>query len=297
MVKGTNPLDGVADFLAVAEAASFTLAATRLGRSKAAVSDAIARLERRLGVRLLHRNSRYVRLTEAGLAYRDRLAGLLDTVAEAECAATELQKKPRGTVRVTAPWIFAWQRIAPLLAPFAALYPDLTIDLHATNRVVDLVEEGFDLAIRGSTRHPPNMIVRRLGSHGVLLVATPSYLCAHGTPATPAELERHRCALFNDLPTGRDHVVLHRGEERACVALRGTVASNSVEVLREVVLGGYGFGLMPDFCVDEDVKSGRLRVLLPEWCYLEIVIQAVYPDNRQIAAKVRAFVDFLARRL
>jgi DNA-binding transcriptional LysR family regulator len=292
-----DPFDGLSDFLAVAETGSFTDAARRLETSKATVSDRVARLEKRLGVRLFERTSRRVRLTDAGVAFHAKLSGIGEVVAEAERDALELHRKPRGTLRVTMAWGFAWQRVAPLLPEFLERYPDLSVDLDADNGVVDLVKAGFDLAIRGTTHTPPGMIARRLTSHQAIVVAAPSYLERRGRPRTPKDLEAHPFAIFEDLPSGRRLLPLRRGNTEVRVALHGTLSSNSVEVLQAAVLGGYGLGIVLDFNATADLEAGRLEHVLPEWRFQEIVMQAVYPQNKQIAAKVKAFVDFLAKRL
>lgn len=289
--------DGLTDFLAVAEAASFTKAAQNLERSKAAVSESIARLEKRLGVRLFERTTRQVRLTEAGAAYHEAVAALPGLMENAELATLELHRRPRGTLRVTVPHSLAWTRLAPLMPEFLERFPDLSIEMDASNTVRDLVKDGFDLSIRASIGSDPNRVVRRLWKHRALLVASPAWVEKHGAPKTPRELAQRDCALFEDLPGGRRSVTLKRGREELRIPLRGNLSSNSLELLHSAVLGGYGFGLLPDYLVASDLEAGRLKQLLPEWRYPDIEVQAVYPHNRHISAKVRTFVDFLARRL
>lgn len=291
-----DPLDGITVFVTVARCGSFSAAAESLGCAKSTVSSQVTRLERRIGARLLRRSTRSVSLTEAGRAYLCQIDDLMDRVREAERAARAEATEPRGVLRVSAPAPFAAMYLAPLLPEFMAKHPAIRIDLHVTAEVVDLVADGFDLAIRLCPQNDPNMIVRRLGGSQVIAVAAPEFLAGNPPPNCPEDLTGLP-VIANAAYPGRELWSLVRGTEERAVPVKPVLVTNCPEVLHHMICAGVGMGLFCECHILEDLHSGRLVRLLPEWQVAEIPILAVYPDNRQIAAKVRAFVDFLARRL
>jgi DNA-binding transcriptional LysR family regulator len=292
-----DPLDGIAVFMAVARHGSFSAAADSLGCSKSTVSDQVNRLERRIGARLLRRSTRSVSLTEAGRAYLCQVDDLLDRVREAERAARAEATEPRGVLRVSAPAPFAAIHIAPLLPEFMALHPEVRIDLHVTAEVVDLVTDGFDLAIRLCSTVDESMIARRLGGTRIIAAASPTFLAGRPEPASPEDLADLPLIVNAAYPDRTVYRLVRDGEERTSPA-RPLVTTTCPDVLRRLVLAGAGVGLFCECVIADELDRGDLVRLLPDWCVAEDVpILAVYPDNRMIAAKVRTFVDFLARRL
>ncbi len=289
-----DPLDGIAAFARVVDSGSFCAAARRLKISKSAVSAHVQRLEERLGVRLLHRTTRRLSVTEAGAAYYRHCARILAEAEAAEQAAGALQREPRGTLRISAPDSFGWMHVAPAVPPFLKRYPDLGVEISLSPEHVDLVDEGLDLAIRIGVLEDSPLVVRKLAPSRLVVTATPAYLEAHGVPREPADIAGHNCLCTNLLPWGDDwRFVGKRGEVR--VAVGGSFRSNNAEMLRAVALDSVGIAVLPSWAVSEPLRSGALRRVLESWELPGSTIYAVYPDNRLMSMKVRAFVDHLAR--
>jgi DNA-binding transcriptional LysR family regulator len=293
-MQTVDPLAGVSVFLNLAEQLSFSATAERLGLSRATVSAQLTALERRLGVRLFQRTTRHVSLTEAGRAYRDTLGGVLNQVSEAERVALSYQREAVGRLRLAAPVEFGLWYIVPVLKDYLKTRPQLMIDLDLSDTPVDVVAAGFDLAIRGTMNVEPNLIVRRLGVSSVRLAASRGYLKDRGTPKAPEDLAAHDCLHFAGLRWGRLWVLSRNGVERR-VPIRPRIEINNGGALRAAAVAGLGITLLPMFLIGEDLRAGRLVEVLPEWTIGTVPVNAVYPANRHIAAKVRAFVDVLAR--
>jgi len=280
-------------FARVVKAGSFAGAARRLKVTSSVASKHVAKLEKALGVRLLNRSTRKISLTEAGAAYYEHCARIVEEVESSQRAIAELQAVPRGLLRVTAPVTFANTRLGPILREFFQRYPEIQIDLNASNRMVDLAEEGYDVAIRIARTLPPNVIARELRRVRWHLCGAPQYLDREGVPAHPANLTRHNCLSFSGpglTPTW--HFV--RGSERVEVPIHGSLVSNTVEALHEMVLAGAGLTLLPGYMAGKDIREGLLRPVLADW---EVEsgsnLYAVYLPTRYLAPKVRVFVDFL----
>lgn len=295
MIPVMADLDAYAVFAAVVEAESFTGAAHALGRTKSAVSKAVARLEDRLGVRLLNRTTRRLALTEAGAAFHARCLRILAEAEDAEREAAQLTVAPRGLLRVNAPVSFGLLYLAPLLPEFLARYPDISVDVTLSDRVVDLVEEGVDLAVRIGRLGDTTLRARRLAPFHHLVCASPAYWDLHGRPAHPRDLVRHNCLSYSYLSTGDSWRFAGPAGEYT-VRIAGTLRSNNGDLLRTAALAGVGVILTPSFIVACDVAEGRLEPVLAEACAPGGDIQAVYPPGRYVPAKLRAFVDFLAAR-
>jgi DNA-binding transcriptional LysR family regulator len=291
-----DPLDGVSTFISVVRLGSFSAAAEALGCSKSTISDQVTRLERRIGARLLHRSSRAMTLTEAGRAYLCEIDDLLDRVRSAERAAQAESQEPRGVLRISAPAPFAATHVAPLLPEYLREHPEVTIELHVTAEVVDLVAHGFDLALRLCPTSAPDAIVRRLGTTNLVVAAAPALLAAVLRPEAPEQLPALPC-LVNAVHPHRDRWRFRRGEEERSVHLDPRLVVNSQEVLKELVLAGAGVAILSEYAILDELRSGHLVRLLPGWVVADVPVLAVYPDNRHITAKARTFVDFLARRL
>ncbi len=286
--------DEINAFAAVADVRSFTQGARRLGVSSAQVSKLVARLENRLGARLLNRTTRDVSLTDTGRAYLERARALIDDFEALEGSVRD-ETGPKGLLKVSAPVSFGATQLTPALLDFAAAFPEVSLDVSQTDRMVNLVEEGFDVGVRIGALTDSSLIARRLAAVRMVTCAAPDYLARAGEPATPEDLGRHEAIIdtnaadpnvwgfggHNDRRDVRVHGRLRFGGADACVA----AARRSLGVTRT-----------PAFAAAEDLRQGRLVPLLCAWEPEMIHVHAVYPHARHLAAKVRAFVDFLAER-
>lgn len=293
-MKTSDPLNGIAAFLAVAKHLSFTRAADMLGMSRPTVSAQVDQLERRLGVRLLHRSTRHLALTEAGSAFHARLGGITDIVSEAERAAIHHQEAPVGRLRISAPPDLGTTHLTPMIGRFLAGHPDIEIELDLSNGVMNLIEQKFDLAIRGTIQLDGNLITRRLGRSPAVICAAPDYLARCGTPEKPEDLARHACLHFSGLRWGRVWE-MRQGDDIRRVAIAPRYEVNDGQNLGTAAVLGMGIALLPAFIVGSDLRAGRLVAILADWQVAEVPLHAVYPDNRLIASKVKSFVSFLAR--
>jgi DNA-binding transcriptional LysR family regulator len=293
---GSFFLQDLAVFVAVAETEGFSAAARRLGVSKALVSTAVLRLEQRLGVRLLHRTTRRLSLTEAGAAALPHAQRSLLAAADAEEAASQLLTSPRGTLRVNAPMSFGLLHVVPALGAFARTYPEISVDLVLDDRLLDLVEGGFDLAVRIGTLQDSALIAQRVGRSRNVIVAHPEYVARAGEPATPAELAKHAALIYSLSPTG-SRWTLTRGARSETVRVRGPLQATSSLALRQALLEGLGLARIPHFVVGDDLARGRLVQLLPDWELPELGIFTLTAGRDQVPRKTRAFVDFLRERI
>lgn len=282
-------------FAMVVEAGSFAAAAERLELSRALVSKHMAHLEKHLGTRLLNRTTRRLSLTESGSTYFERCQQILKDIEEAELAATQLTSVPRGTLRVTIPLVFGVLHIAPLLADYLSIHPDAKLDFTLDDRNIDLVNEGYDLAIRIGNLAETGLIARKFAKDSVVVCGSPAYFRHHGVPRVPEDLAEHSCLGYSYDDSGNewrfsgpdgDHVVQVKGHLRA----------NNGDLLRVAALGGAGIVLQPRFLVGADLRAGRLQSVLTEYKSRELGIYAVYPSRKYLSAKVRSFIDFLAER-
>jgi DNA-binding transcriptional LysR family regulator len=284
-------------FVRVAALGSFSAAARALGVSQTMVTKHIVAIEERLGARLFQRTTRKLTLTEPGIRYREAAERILAELEEAEAEATAAVTEPRGTLRVNAPLSFGIREIAPLVAEFAERFPALTIDIGLNDRVIDLVEEGWDLAIRIGRLQDSSLVARKLAPIRVLLCAAPAYLQAHGTPHTVADLARHNClgySLPNAASAGR-WAFGRNGD--VVVAVKGTLRANNGDALRAAALAGLGLVYQPSFLFADDLRRGDLvPVTLDHPTFQYANAYAVYSPDRYVPAKVRVFIDFLAER-
>ena len=280
-------------FRQVAELKSFAAAGRRLALSPAAVSKNIAELEAHVGARLIHRTTRRMSLTEEGQTYLEHVVRGLDALAEAEQALCPVKTTPSGTLRVSAPMTVTLTMLSGRIPEFLARYPLLSLDLHLDDRRVDLVREGFDLAIRGSDRlEDSSMVARKLTAMPHVLCAAPSYFEAHGRPATPADLKHHNCIRFSLSGHADQWEFCHGGRtERIDVTARYSVASSLA--VRDALRQGFGISLIPLPYVEGDLKEGRLHTALDDWTTVQTTLYAVYPSRQHLAPKIRAFLDFL----
>lgn len=281
-------------FAKVVELGSFARAAERLDLSTSACSRQVADLETHLDTRLLNRTTRKLSLTESGRAYHERCVQLLADIEEVEQAAQAGRAKPRGTLRITCSVNFGLHHVAPLLGPFLKKHPDVKLDISLSDRMVDIVEEGFDVAIRIGESRSTSVIARRLGETRMLCCASPAYLKKHGTPATPAQLTGHNCMLYEYLsPRNEWRFTGIDGQEHR-VRVAGSAQTNNGDMLATVAAQGLGICCEPDFIVAPHLASGALKRILTNYAAPAATIHAVYPSRRHLSAKVRAFVDALA---
>lgn len=283
-------------FARVVEAGSFAGAATRLGQSVSSISRHVAELEAHLGARLLNRTTRRLSLTESGQAFYERSVQLLADLDEAEVAVTSASVVPRGTLRVTCSATFGARHLAPAVAAFSARHPQLRFDVELSERMVDLVEEGFDLAVRVGLTGSQNVVARRLGTTRIVCCAAPSYLERHGVPQKPEDLTSHACLTYEYLPTR--NVWTFRGPDggERSVRITGPTHANNGRFLEALAAAGAGISREPDFIVGPDVRAGLLVPILTDFEPAPLVIYAVYPSRRHLSAKVRSFADFLVER-
>ncbi|MDB5742518.1 MAG: transcriptional regulator, LysR family [Polaromonas sp.] len=280
-------------FNAVVDAGSFVKAAEALGLPKSAMSRYVSDLETRLGVRLLHRTTRRLSLTGEGEVFYARCKELLAGVEEAEAEITSRNGAASGLLRVNAPVTFGIRHLAPLWGVFRARYPDVTLDVTLADRVVDLVEEGYDLAIRIAMLPSSTLVSKRLASTRMVLCASPQYLLAHGVPANPAELAGHAVVSYSYWST-KDEWYFEGPEGQVSVKTKPCMHTNSGDTCRAGALAHQGIILQPTFLIGDDLAAGTLVELMPRFRSIELGIYALYPTRKHVAPKVRALVDFLA---
>jgi DNA-binding transcriptional LysR family regulator len=280
-------------FAAVVDAGSFVKAADVLGLPKAAMSRYVGDLEARLGVRLLHRTTRRLSLTDEGQVFYARSKELLAGVDEAEAEITSRSGAASGLLRVNAPVTFGIRHLAPLWGQFREHYPKVSLDVTLADRVVDLVEEGYDLAIRIATLPSSTLVSKRLASTRMVLCASPQYLLARGVPQHPADLAAHAVMTYSYWSTG-DEWHFDGPDGPVSVKIKPCMHTNSGDTCRAAALAHQGIILQPTFLVGDDLAAGTLVELMPEFRSIEIGIYAVYPTRKHVAPKVRALVDFLA---
>ena len=283
---------GISEFVAVAELQSFTKAAKQLGISVAQVSRNIAELEAAVAIKLLYRSTRSVSLTEEGQLYLQHCRHLVASLEEANRTLANLKATPQGQIKLTAPVFYGETHIAPLLHDFMQQYPDTELDLHLSNNKLDLVQGGFDLAIRLGTLESSSLIARKLASRTQSVVASPTYLAQFGTPTNLAELAAHQCL------TGT--VAQWRFMQHGTVVQfkpQGRIVCNSGVALLDAALKGLGLVQLPDYYVGDKLQRGELIAVLNELRQPDDGIWALYPQNRHLSAKVRVLVDYLATQL
>ncbi len=285
----------IAAFVAVVEHGGISAAARALNRDPSAISRRLDALEARLGVRLLSRTTRRITLTEAGAAYLTRVRAIIAELLAAESEAAEGAATPRGLLRLSLPATYARRWIAPRLPEFVTAYPEVQLELLHTDRFVDLVAEGFDAAVRIGELADSSLMVRRLAPVETLLCASPDYIARRGAPEKPADLGKHECLRF-PMEGFRQGWRLRNGGERVTQRVSGSIVSDEGEGLVAACLAGGGILLASDWEVGQELASGRLVRVLPEWRFdAEAEVHAVMPPGRLIPAKTRVFLEWLAK--
>ena len=286
------PWDGVVEFVAVAQTESFTLAAKRLGISTAQVSRQVSQLENRLSTKLFYRTTRKVSLTQEGAIYFRHCSHVLEGLEEAERAISSLQHNPQGLIKMTAPVTYGETFVMPIVIDFMAQYPQIEVQCELTNKQLDLVDGGFDLAIRLGRLADSSMIAKRLTNRRQYICASPLYLSEYGVPISIADLSKHNCLIgsqphWNVSENGQDKVIKVQGSLQCCSGLS----------LLSAAIKGMGIVQLPGYYVNEAIKSGELQVLLTDYQQDKEGIWALYPHNRHLSAKVRLLVEKLTLEL
>ena len=284
-------------FTKVAKAGSFAAAAKELNLSRAMATKHVMQLENSLGVRLLNRTTRNLNLTEVGAVYLERCLQILDDIEETELSVTRLQTEPRGTLKLNATPFFGAYHLAPAIAAYTEIYPDVNVELVLQAGYVDLIEEGFDLAIHLDSLPDSSLIARKLGSSQRVVCGAPAYFRKRGIPQTPNDLKKHNCLVNSSLPP-RDQWQFSEPEsgKTTVVKVAGTLEANVADALRMAAISGLGLVLLPTYMVGQDLRKGRLQAVLTDFIPASLEIHAVYPHRKHLSAKVRTFVDFLHER-
>lgn len=284
--------EGLREFVAVVEQGGFTAAARQLNVSTSFVSRQVTRLEDRLDVRLLQRTTRKVHLTEMGQVYYERSREILNQLEALESDMADLQEKPRGLVRITAAGEYAERFVAPLVAEFVVRYPEVSVELAASMHVVDIIEEGFDIAIRMSALTDSSLIARKVEQRRIMVCASPSYLKEHGRPKIPEDLRTHNCLVFPDMPWRFKYP--DRIQE---IKVRGTWNSNNGRVLVAAARHGIGVVRFSEYYLEALIDSGELEIVLQDYEVDDAATWIIYPNRRHLPTRVRYLVEFLLEKL
>ena len=282
-------------FTAVVDVGSFAGAAKNFDLSPSMATRYVAQLEAHLGARLLNRTTRKLSLTETGGDYYQRANQILGLIEDAEGSAAQKSALPRGTLRVTTPSVFGIHHLDRAIVEYLRRHPGVEVDLSTTERIVDLVEEGFDIAVRVARSIAPGLLARRLAAAPMVACASPAYLKKHGTPNSPDDLVGHNCLFYSGSISPNNWPFRRKGEENTA-QVSGSLHSNNGDVLLNAAIEGLGVVYEPAFLVGEALRQRRLVPILPDWETVEFSVFAVYANRKFLPPKVRSFIDFLAER-
>lgn len=279
----------------IVDAGQLSIAADQLNLSKGAVSKQLAKLEAHLGGRLLNRTTRRLTPTEVGIAFYERAKQILESVEEAECIVTGLTAEPSGTLKINAPISFGFSHMGKLLSKYQQKYPKVTIDITLHDRQIDLIEEGYDLALRIATLKDSSLIARRLAPCHLVLLASPAYIKKHGEPKTPNDLKKHQCLLY----TYSDSVKYWTFEsslkspdgKKKHIPIKGSLVTNNGNLICDAMVNGMGIASLPTFIAGDAIRKGEAKIILDDWRPKTEDISLLYPSSKHLSAKVRAFVD------
>lgn len=275
----------------IIETGQLSLAADHLNLSKGAVSKQLAKLEAHLGGRLLNRTTRQLTPTEAGIAFYERTKLILESVEEAECVVSGLTAEPRGTLKINAPMSFGIQYMGKLLAKYQQEYPKVIIDISLSDRQIDLVEEGYDLALRIATLKDSSLIARRLAACHIVMCASPDYLHQYGEPQTPNDLKNHQCIRYAYSDSMKYWVLENREGKKKQVMINSPLSSNNGNLICDAMVHGMGIAPLPTFIVGNAIRKGEAKIILDDWRPQTEDMSLLYPSSKHLSAKVRAFVD------
>jgi DNA-binding transcriptional LysR family regulator len=292
-----DKLSLIASFVAVAERLSFAEAAASQKLTASTISRKIARLEQLLEVRLLERTTRHVSLTEAGKVYLEQCNLILNRVTEADSMVASLSGEPRGMLRMSLPVAFGHRYVSAVIVDFLKTFQKMQVQADFTDRFVNIIDEGYDLAVRIGSLPDSGLIARRLAENRRLLVASKDYLAKHVAPEHPRDLAEHCCLCYSHYPVMGTVWRFRRGSDQEAISTSGALTSDSSRAVYDAVRGGLGVGLVAEYLCHNQLKSGELVPLLPEWENLhESGVYIVYPSQRYLSSKVRVFVDLMVQR-
>lgn len=283
-------------FTTVVESGAFSRAAEQLRLSATATSRHIAELEKHLGAQLLQRSTRKLNLTEIGTSYYDRCRQILADVDEAEAQAATQESQPKGMLRISLPHSFGLRYIAPLMPEFCQRYPDLQLELSFSDRTIDLVEEGIDMAVRITSELKTSLAARKLAPTSMVCCASPEYLALHGTPQHPDDLRQHNCLTYSYAPSANLWTFTRDGKTHS-VPVTGTLRANSGEMSRIAVTSGLGITTLPGFMICDELRSGSLISLLPDYPLPDLTVYAVYLPAARRAVRIKVMVEYLWQAL
>lgn len=288
-------------FVRVVETGSLTGAAVACDLSPTMVGNHLQALEARLGTRLIHRTTRKQQVSAFGQAYYERCVEILGLVDDSERLALDHLATPRGRLRVTAPVVFSNECLIPAMADYCSRYPEVKLDIVATDALSDLIDDGFEAAIRIGTLRNPDVVARPLASYRLVLCASPAYLEANGTPSTPELLASHQCLTYAFPPRSEWHAtqpewIFHGPDGQVSVAIDGKLRIDNAEALRRAVLGGLGIAMLPSILVGDDIRAKRMVEVLPAFPAPERPLNLLYLRERQTSPKLRSFIDFVVER-
>jgi len=279
-------------FATVVETGSFSRAAEHLQLSATAASRYVAELEKLLGAQLLQRSTRRLNLTEVGANYYDRCRLILADVDEAEAQAATAESQPKGLLRISLPYSFGLRYIAPLMPEFCKRYPDLQLEFNFSERTIDLVEEGIDMAIRITADLKTSLVARKLAPAGTICCASPDYLASHGTPQTPDDLRNHNCMTYSYSPTGNTWTFNRDGREIA-VQVKGQLRASNGDMNRLAAIDGLGIITLPTFMICEELRTGSLVPILADYQLPRLTVYAVYLPGARRAARIKVMAEYL----
>jgi DNA-binding transcriptional LysR family regulator len=291
-----DSLSGISMFVLVAETRSFTKAGQQLGVSSSAVGKSIARMEERLAVRLFHRSTRSITLTAEGALFLERCRRILGEVEAAEAELSEVAGAPRGRLRVSTPQLQAL--VMPTFDGFMQRYPDVSLDIDLSDRMVDIIEEGFDAVIRTGEQHDSRLSARRIGTCPHVVVGSTAYFAAHGTPVHPRELEQHSCLLHKFPATGKiERWAFKLADGEPEPVLRERFMSNTIEAITYALERGRGIAFLPTFIVRAGLDDGSLVTILDDYMDRTVTFWMLWPASRYASPKLRAFIDYVAEHM
>lgn len=289
-------LNGISIFVLVAETRSFTEAGRRTGISSSGIGKSIARLEERLGTRLFHRSTRSINLTTEGALFLDRCRRILGELESAEIELSHLKDKPQGKLRISLPLVSGL--VMPAIIHFMQRYPAIELDVDFSDRLVDVIEEGFDAVLRTGTPSDSRLVSKKLGSFQLRLVGAPSYFAVRGTPQRPSDLRSHACLLHKFPSTGKFEVwPLKQEVDAPDFDLPQTMICNTTEVLIDVARSGLGIACLPNFMVDKLIQTGELVPVLDEYIVHSGMFRILWPSSKHLSKKLRVFIDFMHENL
>ncbi len=292
-VESMDTLDGMRTIVAAVETGSFTAAGERQGISKALVSKYVGQVESRLGVRLFNRSTRRLALTEEGQRYYDQAVPLLEEFSVMVDSVTGAQSAPRGLLRVSVPQTFGEMSLSPLIPKFLETYPDLSLDLQLSDRMIDMLEEGIDVVIRIGGVDDSSLIARHIKTLPLTLCASPEYIIQQGEPLKAEDITQHTCIIDSNFRIGKQWPIVDPEGQTTSIDVSSKVAVNSPRAVKEIAMAGGGIGMIPRFIIESELQTGVLKEILPAYKTLEFGLFAIYPHRRYLSKKVRCFIDFL----